>query len=120
MIHHLLSHSDTEDWLKVNQFFIQQLAYLASKLEAVREGERTLLDNSVILYCSSMMTGNHNNDQLPVVLLGGGGGRIRGGRILDYTGKPHRQMCNLFLSVADTCGVKVDAFGDSTGRLAEV
>jgi Protein of unknown function (DUF1552) len=120
MIHHLLSHSDTEDWLKVNQFFIQQLAYLASKLEAVREGERTLLDNSVILYCSSMMTGNHNNDQLPVVLLGGGGGRIRGGRILDYTGKPNRQMCNLFLSVADTCGVKVDAFGDSTGRLAEV
>ena len=120
MIHHLLSHSDTEDWLKVNQFFIQQLAYLASKLEAVREGERTLLDNSVILYCSSMMTGNHNNDQLPVVLLGGGGGRIRGGRILDYTGKPNRQMCNLFLSVADACGVKVDAFGDSTGRLAEV
>jgi len=120
MIHHLLSHSDTEDWLKVNQFFLQQLAYLASKLDSIREGERTLLDNSMLLYCSSMMTGNHNNDQLPVVLLGGGGGKIRGGRILDYTGKPNRQLCNLYLSMLDTCDIHLDAFGDSTGRLAEV
>ncbi|MFM7214565.1 MAG: DUF1552 domain-containing protein [Verrucomicrobiota bacterium] len=120
MIHHLLSHSDTADWLKVNQFFLQQLAYLASKLDSIREGERTLLDNSMLLYCSSMMTGNHNNDQLPVVLLGGGGGKIRGGRILDYTGKPNRQLCNLYLSMLDTCDIHLDAFGDSTGRLAEV
>ena len=104
----------------MNQFFLQQLAYLASKLDSIREGERTLLDNSMILYCSSMMTGNHNNDQLPVVLLGGGGGRIRGGRILDYTGKPNRQLCNLYLSMLDTCDIHLDAFGDSTGRLAEV
>src|SRR5439155_2948223 len=72
MIHHLLSHTDSADWLKVNQFFIQQVAYIAQKLDAVQEGERTLLDNSMILFCSSMMTGNHNNDQLPVVLLGRG------------------------------------------------
>ena len=99
MIHHLLSHSDTADWLKVNQFFIQQLAYIARKLEAIQEGERTLLDNTMLMYCSSMMTGNHNNDQLPVLLLGGGGGHIQGGRILDYTGKPNRQMCSLYLSM---------------------
>ena len=76
MIHHLLSHSDGADWLRVNQFFLEQLAYIAQKMEQVQEGERTLLDNSMILYLSSMMTGNHNNDQLPVVVLGGGGGRI--------------------------------------------
>src|SRR5947208_852911 len=50
MIHHLLSHTDGADWLKVNQFFTQQLGYIAAKLDAVQEGERTLLDNSMILF----------------------------------------------------------------------
>ena len=48
MIHHLLSHSDTADWLKVNQFFFQQMAYIADKLDAIQEGERTALDLSLI------------------------------------------------------------------------
>lgn len=120
MIHHLLSHSDTDDWLKVNRFFLEQVAYIANKLDAIQEGDRTLLDNSMLLFCSSMMTGNHNNDQLPVILVGGGGGKIKGGRILDYTGKLNRQLCNLFLSMMDKCDVHLDAFGDSTDRLAEV
>ncbi len=101
MIHHLLSHSDSADWLKVNTFFVEQIAYIARKMEAIQEGSRTLLDNTMLMYCSSMMTGNHNNDQLPVILLGGGGGRIQGGRVLDYSGKPERQMCRLFLSLMD-------------------
>ncbi|MGB1926698.1 MAG: DUF1552 domain-containing protein, partial [Rubripirellula sp.] len=46
MIHHLLSHSDGEDWLKVNQFFMQQVAYLAERMDAIQEGSRTLLDNT--------------------------------------------------------------------------
>ncbi|KAJ3055631.1 hypothetical protein HK102_011316, partial [Quaeritorhiza haematococci] len=45
MIHHLLSHADTPDWLKVNQLFTGQLAYIARKLDAIQEGERTALDN---------------------------------------------------------------------------
>src|SRR3954464_8095712 len=91
MIHHLLSHSDTADWLKVNQFFVQQLAYIAAKLDAIQEGERTALDNSMILYCSSMLTGSHDATKLPVVVLGGGG-RLQGGRVLDYLDKPNRKM----------------------------
>jgi hypothetical protein len=76
LIHHLLPHTNGADWLKVNQFFAEQLAYIADKLSRVQEGDRTLLDNSMVLYCSSMMTGNHENTQLPVVLVGrGGGGR---------------------------------------------
>ncbi len=59
MIHHLLSHSDTEDWLKVNQFFLDQVAYIAKRMDAIQEGERTLLDNSMILFCSSMLNGHH-------------------------------------------------------------
>jgi hypothetical protein len=120
MIHHLLSHTDGDDWLKVNRFFTEQVAYIAKKLDAVQEGERTLLDNSMILYLSSMMTGNHNNDQLPVVLVGKGGGQIQGGRILDYLGKPNRKMCSLYLSLLDKAGVRLPAFGDSKERLAEI
>jgi hypothetical protein len=120
MIHHLLSHSDTPDWLKVNQFFTQQLAYIAGKLDAVQEGERTLLDNSMLMFCSSMMTGNHNNDQLPVVLLGKGGGQIKTGRILDYLGKPNRRMCSLYLSLMEKAGIRLERFGDSKERLAEI
>ena len=92
MIHHLLSHSDTADWLKVNQFFLEQLAYIARKLDAIQEGERTALDNSMILYCSSMMTGNHD-----ATTAAGRGARRRAaarskaGRVLDYLGKPEPQ-----------------------------
>jgi len=120
MIHHLLSHTDGADWLKVNQFFTQQVGYIAEKLDAVQEGDRTLLDNSMILFCSSMMTGNHNNDQLPVVMLGRGGGKIKTGRILDYLGKPNRKMCSLYLSLLEKAGVKLKEFGDSKEQLAEI
>ena len=120
MIHHLLSHSDTADWLKVNQFFVEQLAYIAGKLDAIQEGERTALDNSMLLFCSSMMTGGHDATQLPVVMLGGGGGKIKTGRVLDYSGKPNRQMCRLYLSMMDKMNVRLDQFGDATERLAEV
>src|SRR4051812_45234072 len=120
MIHHLLSHSDGADWLKVNRFFLEQVAYLATKLDSIQEGPRTLLDNSMLLFCSSMMTGNHNNDQLPVILLGGAGGRLNGGRVLDYTGQPERQMCRLFLSMLDKVNIRPGTFGDATAPLAEV
>ncbi len=120
MIHHLLSHSDTADWLKVNQFFVEQLAYIARKLDAIQEGERTALDNSMLLFCSSMLTGNHDATQLPVVLLGGAGGQIKTGRVLDYLGKPNRKMCRLYLSLMEKCGVRLPTFGDSSERLAEV
>lgn len=120
MIHHLLSHSDSADWLKVNQFFVKQLAYIARKLDAIQEGERTLLDNTMLLYCSSMLNGNHDANQLPVVLVGGGGGRIRGGRVLDYKEKPNRQMCRLFLSMMDKMDVRPGTFGDARQALDEV
>ncbi|RIK73407.1 MAG: hypothetical protein DCC67_17950 [Planctomycetota bacterium] len=120
MIHHLLSHSDTPDWLKVNQFFLEQVAYIASKLDAIQEGERTLLDNSMLLFCSSMLTGGHDATQLPVVLLGGGGGAIRGGRVLDYSGREDRQMCRLYLSMLARMNVKLQRFGDAAQPLPEV
>lgn len=120
MIHHLLSHSDTADWLKVNQFFLEQVAYIARRLDGIQEGERTLLDNTMLMYCSSMLTGNHDATQLPVVLLGGAGGRLQGGRVLDYKGKSERQMCRLYLSMMDKMNVRPAQFGDADLPLEEV
>ena len=120
MIHHLLSHSDTEDWLKVNQFFTSQLAYIAKKLDAIQEGERTALDNSMLLFLSSMMTGSHDATQLPLVMVGKGGGTIQTGKALNYRDQSDRQMCRLFLSLMGKTGLKLDKFGDATQPLAEV
>src|SRR6266404_1592578 len=120
MIHHLLSHSDTADWLKVNQFFVEQLAYIARKLDGIQEGSRTALDNSLLLFCSSMLTGNHDANQLPVVMIGGAGGRIQGGRVLDYKEKSERQMCRLYLSMMEKMNVRLPKFGDATKGLEEV
>ena len=120
MIHHLLSHSDTPDWLKVNQLFVEQLAYIARKLDAIQEGDRTALDNSMLLFCSSMLTGGHDASQLPVVLVGRGGGQIETGRVLNYRDQEQRQMCRLFLSLMGKMNVRLDRFGDATQPLAEV
>src|SRR5258707_104554 len=95
MIHHLLSHTDNADWLKVNRFFTQQVAYIAGKLGKIQEGERTALDNTMLLYVSSMLQGStHDCSQLPVVLLGGAGGRIKAGGSADYPGKLDPKMCS--------------------------
>lgn len=121
MIHHLLSHSDGEDWLRVNQFFMEQVAYVAKRLDAIQEGERTLLDNTMLMHCSSMMAGaKHDNDQLPVIVLGGAGGRIEGGRVIDYREKTDRQLCRLFLSLMDKMDVHPSSFGDAKEMLNEV
>ena len=120
MIHHLLSHNDTDDWLKVNQFFLEQMAYLARRMDAIQEGDRTLLDNSMLMLCSSMLNGHHDATQLPVVMLGSAGGQIQGGQNLDYSGTSDRQMCRLYLSMMHKMGVQLDRFGDAEQPLAEV
>ena len=121
MIHHLLSHSDGEDWLKVNQFFMEQIAYIANRLDSIQEGSRTLLDNTMLLSCSSMMAGaRHDNDQLPILLLGRAGNQIQGGKVLDYRTGADRQLCRLFMSMMEKMEIKLDRFGDANHKLEEV
>ena len=96
------------------------MAYIADKLDAIQEGERTALDNSLIMICSSMIVGSHDNSQLPVAIVGRAGGQLKTGRTLNYLEKPNRKMASLFMSMMDKVGVHVDEFGDSKERLAEV
>jgi hypothetical protein len=121
MIHHLLSHSDGADWLKVNRFFMEQMAHVARRLDAIDEGGRTALDNSMIMMCSSMMAGaKHDNDQLPMVMLGRAGGKLDTGRVLDYSKAENRQMCRLYMSLMDKMGVRERSFGDASEPLADL
>ncbi len=119
--HHDLSHhredpEKLEKITKINRFHIQQLVYLLGKMKSIREGDRTLLDNSMICYGSGISDGNrHNHDNLPVLVAGSGGGSIETGRHVRYD--LETPMCNLFLSMLDRVGVDVPFIGDSTGRL---
>ena len=115
-----MSHRNDADYLKVNQSFLEQLAYIARKLDAIQEGERKAFENSILMFCSSMLHGGHDATKLPVVLLGGGGGQLHCGRVLDYLDKQNRKMCSLYLSLLNKYGIPLDNFGDSNERLAEV
>jgi hypothetical protein len=110
-------------YLKTNQYHIAQFAYLTERMKDIREGDGTLLDNSILMCTSSLFDGDaHGADQLPILLTGKGQGTLKTGRILDYLGKPddQRKACSLHLSLMDRMGVKLDRFGDATGRLEEL
>jgi hypothetical protein len=84
-------------------------------MKSVKEGEQSLLDNSMVL----LGNGNgdaakHDHQNCMTVLAGKGCGTLTPGRYLKYTGVV---MSNLWLSLMDRMGVEVDRHGDSTGRL---
>ena len=120
--HHAASHNNTSDgYERIARFHVSQLAYLASKLDEMPEGDGTVLDNSCLMFLSSLWIGrNHNNSQLPVVLAGGLGGTLQTGRSLDYVdaGDEHRKICSLYLGIMDRMGIKLDANGALLTSLA--
>ncbi|MGE0131541.1 MAG: DUF1552 domain-containing protein [Blastocatellales bacterium] len=110
-------------YLKTNQFHTQQFTYLVERLKGIDEGGTSLLDNSLLMFASSLFDGDaHSADQLPIVLAGKAGGVLRTGRILDYLdkGDDNRRACSLYLSLMDLMGVQLDRFGDANKRLAGV
>lgn len=122
--HHDLSHHQGDEEkkgkiAKINRFHMTQFAYFLERLKSIREGEGTLLDNSMIVYGSGLGDGNrHNHDNLPVLLAGRGGGTINSGRHIHHDkGTP---MNNLFLSMMDRMGAKADRLGDSSGLLTNL
>ena len=108
-------------YLKTNQFHLAQFAYLTQRMKEIKEGESTMLDNSILMMASSLFDGDaHGAGQLPILLAGKGGGSLKTGRVLDYlgAGDEHRKVCSLHLSLMDRMGVKLDRFGDASTRLA--
>ena len=93
---------------------------IVKRLNAVQEGKRKLLDDTVMLYRSSMLNDHHYGKELPVMLLGSGGGQIQSGRVLSNKDEPNRQIGRLYLSLMDKMGVSLDRFGDVNQPLAEI
>jgi hypothetical protein len=120
--HHNASHNDTSaGYERITRFHLSQLAYLAQKLEAMPEGNGTVLDNSCLMFISNMWSGTrHDNRKVPVVTVGGLGGTLRTGRFLDYleAGDDNRKLCSLYLGIMDRMGVRLNRFGDADSRLA--
>jgi hypothetical protein len=107
-------------YLKTNQFHVQQFAYLLKRLKAIDEGGQSLLDNSLIMFCSNLFDGDkHQADEMPILLAGRGGGSLETGRVLDYLdgGDDNRRACSLYLSLMDRMGVQLRNFGDTDRRL---
>ncbi len=119
--HHQLSHHEKdagkmEMISRIDRYLIERLAYFLKRLKDTKEGESNLLDNSMILYGSAISDGNrHNHDDLPILLAGKGGGTINPGRYVKYP--KETPLNNLFLSMAERMGAKLEKHGDSNGVL---
>ena len=122
--HHPASHYDeSDDYERVSRYYVSQLAYLATRLNEMPEGDGTVLDHSCLMFVSNMWSGSkHDSSKVPLLLAGGLGGTLETGRVMDFTanGDDQRKLCSLYLSILSRMGVKADRFGDATEPLAQV
>jgi hypothetical protein len=120
--HELSHHANDAERLsmyqRVNQHMVKLWGEALQKMAATNEGERSLLDNSMVVFTSSLWDGNaHDSTQLPLLVAGGGGGTIRGGRLLDYSKDENRRLCRLHLALMDRMGLRMERFGDAESAL---
>ena len=119
--HHPLSHHGNnaekiEKMSKINTFHVSLFAEYLEKLSNTPEGNGSLLDNSLLLYGSGIGNPNvHDHTNLPIIVAGGSSSGMKGNRHIRYE-KPV-PLANLHLSLLDKVGVKLDEFGDSTGKI---
>ncbi len=118
--HHGMSHHKnqaelTEEYTKVSTWYVSQFAYLLERMKQIDEGNGSLLDNSVLLYGSSMKDGNgHVRTNLPLVLAGKCGGAIQTGRhLVCPKGTP---LASLHLTLAQKLGLELNDFNQATEK----
>ena len=114
--HHANGEIKINSYKIITRWHVEQFVYLLTTLRSIKEGERTLLDNSMIMCGSSLSDGNrHDPNNLPILLGGKGGGRINSGRHIASPG--NTPLCNLYVSMLDCMGIQTPRFGDSTEAL---
>ena len=119
--HHPLTHHQgkpehMEKVRQINEYHTAQFAKWLTKLKSIKEGDATLLDNSMIVYGAGLSDGNrHTHEDLPTLIAGRGGSHFKLGRRM--VARRETPMCNLFLTMMDRMGVNVEHFGDASGRL---
>lgn len=121
---HPLSHHENnaekqEQYQRINRYHVEQYAYLLERMRSIREGDSTLLDNSMVMFGSSISDGNaHSPFKVPTVLAGKAGGRLATGRHVKP--KSNTPLTNVFVTMLSCLGIEVDKFGDSNGNLNDV
>jgi len=129
--HHGISHNSEgvsepvdvrHEWLtRVSEWYAAELAKLLRGLDAIPEGDGTMLDNSAVLWAHEQADGaTHQRTDMPYVLVGSCGGYFRTGRAIDFGGVAHN---GLLVSLANAMGVETTDFGDpsfSGGPLSEL
>lgn len=117
--HHTNNPEKLQQYYLITRWHVEQYAYLLRKLRGMREGDRSLLDNSMIVFASALSDGNsHNPHKLPILVGGRGGARLATGQHLVYT--EDTPLANLYVSMLDAFGTPVERFADSTGPLPGV
>jgi hypothetical protein len=118
----------------IRRFHVEQIARLAKKLDSVKEGDGTMLDNTLIIYLSDSAEQHHSRcDHWPLFLVGNLGGTLKtNGRYLcypKYGTKGHRTIANFYTTLLHAAGTPRDHFGtmdpmlkdlDQKGPLAEL
>lgn len=122
MQHHEASHHNYEkeklDILhRINVHQSELFAYYLDKMDAVKEANGSMLDNSILFFGSTLSDPSvHSQRDLPVMLAGGASGNLNTGRYLRYPGDL-TPLSNMHLTMLDKLGVPTDKLGDSTGPL---
>ncbi len=112
-------------FVAVRQYHAKLIAKLANKLDSMKEGDGTMLDNTLIVYLSDSGDGHHPNlTEWPVILLGNLGGKLKtAGRYLQfpqYGAKGHRTMANFYLGLLQAAGKPRDKFGVADPGLQDI
>ncbi len=114
--HHQKDPEKLRQYQLINRWHVEQYASLLHKLRAMKEGESSVLDNSMVLLGSGIRDGDqHSPHNAPLVLAGRAGGRIATGQHLVYA--EDSPMANLYVSMLVAFGSPVERFADSTGPL---
>jgi hypothetical protein len=103
----------------IYRFYMEQFAYLLQRMDAVQEGEGTLLDNSLVVAVTEIQhPETHNQTNMPFILAGKLGGQLRTQRSLQFQAQPHN---NLLVSILNMFGLPDTTFGHQnycTGALS--
>jgi hypothetical protein len=115
--HHDISHfgASPDDHAKCQAFFMSKYAKIISSMKAVKEGDQSLLYNSITVSASDLAHSDyHDLKNVGVVIGGQAGGLIKTGRAIDVAGASHGQT---LISVLQAMGIQEDKFGQATGTL---
>lgn len=107
----------------IRRYHFDLIAGLCKKLEKVKEGDGTMLDNTVIIYLSDGAEGHHSRCwEWPMVMIGNMGGKLKAGRYIDYPGygqKGHRTTANMYVTLLQMAGTQRDSFGMADPNLKD-